>query len=192
MFITEMFTTPEEKLVCAIFGERPNGRFLSDEEREVVNNLLDEFTNRYGLWSKKGVKVLRLRFGFEPLTEAEKAQSRKFNTRSLKETGAYFNITKERARQIEAKTLRWLRYPIWSRRLLPYRDKAIAKKAQIRIGRAEMDKNRLAFTIKEVSQLLGVSDSLIYKAVHSGQITSFRFGRKFLISRAALERLLNE
>jgi len=54
------------------------------------------------------------------------------------------------------------------------------------------DKNRLAFTVKEVKQLLGVGDYLIYGAIHSGQIPSFRFGRKFLISRAALERLLNE
>jgi len=120
---------PEEKLVCAIFGEpawlEGIRHFLSDEERKAVNDLLDEFVAKHGSWGERGVKVLRLRFGFEPRTEAEKAQPHSSNARSLDETKVYFGVTRERIRQIEAKALRLLRHPAWSRKLRPYLDQRV-------------------------------------------------------------------
>ncbi|MBQ3222235.1 MAG: sigma-70 family RNA polymerase sigma factor, partial [Clostridia bacterium] len=51
-------------------------------------------------------KVLKLRFGLED-----------GRARTLEEVGKYFNVTRERIRQIEAKALRKLRHPSRSRKL---------------------------------------------------------------------------
>lgn len=51
-------------------------------------------------------RVLQLRFGFED-----------GRSRTLEEVGLEFKVTRERARQIEAKALRKLRHPSWSRKL---------------------------------------------------------------------------
>jgi len=71
--------------------------------RDEVNDVLHTLTPREA-------KVIRLRFG---LTE-DGAQ------RTLEEVGAFFNVTRERIRQIEAKALRKLRHPTRSRRLKAY------------------------------------------------------------------------
>jgi RNA polymerase primary sigma factor len=71
--------------------------------RDEVNEVLQTLTPREA-------KVIRLRFG---LTE-DGAQ------RTLEEVGAFFNVTRERIRQIEAKALRKLRHPTRSRRLKAY------------------------------------------------------------------------
>jgi RNA polymerase primary sigma factor len=72
---------------------------LRDEVGEVLKTL-----------TPREAKVIRLRFG---LTE-DGAQ------RTLEEVGAFFNVTRERIRQIEAKALRKLRHPTRSRRLKAY------------------------------------------------------------------------
>jgi len=72
---------------------------LKDEVGEVLETL-----------SKREAKVIRLRFG---LTEDG-------CPRTLEEVGAFFNVTRERIRQIEAKALRKLRHPTRSRRLRGY------------------------------------------------------------------------
>ena len=111
--------TPEEKLMGAIFGKQLEAKhFLSDAGRKAVRDLLDEL-NEQNEW-KRGVKVLRLRFGFEPRTDVEKTRCPGSDARSLVETGAYFNVTRERIRQIENKTLRALRQPSRSRKLKDY------------------------------------------------------------------------
>jgi len=68
--------------------------------REEVNEVLDTLT-------KREARVIRLRFG---LTEDG-------CPRTLEEVGAFFNVTRERIRQIEAKALRKLRHPTRRRRL---------------------------------------------------------------------------
>ncbi|MBM3317138.1 MAG: RNA polymerase sigma factor RpoD [Candidatus Eisenbacteria bacterium] len=68
--------------------------------REEVNDVLDTLT-------KREARVVRLRFG---LTEDG-------CPRTLEEVGAFFNVTRERIRQIEAKALRKLRHPTRRRRL---------------------------------------------------------------------------
>ena len=50
--------------------------------------------------------------------------------------------------------------------------------------------DRLTLTPKEACRLLGLSRGLMYEAIRTGQIPSIRIGRRILIPRAALERLL--
>ena len=78
---------------------RERGYLLYDEVNDVLHTL-----------TPREAKVIRLRFG---LTE-DGAQ------RTLEEVGAFFNVTRERIRQIEAKALRKLRHPTRSRRLKAY------------------------------------------------------------------------
>ncbi|MBD3235410.1 MAG: RNA polymerase sigma factor RpoD [Candidatus Eisenbacteria bacterium] len=68
--------------------------------REEVNEVL-------GTLTKREARVIRLRFG---LTEDG-------CPRTLEEVGAFFSVTRERIRQIEAKALRKLRHPTRRRRL---------------------------------------------------------------------------
>lgn len=56
-----------------------------------------------------------------------------------------------------------------------------------------MDKkgtDRLVLSVKEARQQLGLSRGLMYDALRSGQIPSIRIGRRILIPRASLDRLL--
>jgi RNA polymerase primary sigma factor len=71
--------------------------------KEEVNNVLSTLTKREAL-------VIKLRFG---LTEDG-------CPRTLEEVGAFFKVTRERIRQIEAKALRKLRHPTRRRRLKGY------------------------------------------------------------------------
>lgn len=111
---------PEEKLFNAIFGwsgfrEKP---FLSPEGCQSVIDTLKHFeeTNDLG---RRSVRVLRLRFGLEPVTDEEKQRRkptpwRESNSRSLDEVAPYLGVTRERIRQIEARSLRQLRHPAYS------------------------------------------------------------------------------
>ena len=74
--------------------------------------LRDEVSDVLRTLTPREAKVIRLRFG---LTE-DGAQ------RTLEEVGAFFNVTRERIRQIEAKALRKLRHPTRSRRLKAFTD----------------------------------------------------------------------
>jgi excisionase family DNA binding protein len=51
--------------------------------------------------------------------------------------------------------------------------------------------DRLTLTVPEVAALLGVSRNAAYEAVAVGQIPSIRIGRRLLVPRVALERLLD-
>ena len=58
-----------------------------------------------------------------------------------------------------------------------------------------MDKKdtvRLVLSVKEARGQLGLSRGLMYEALRTGQIPSIRIGRRILIPRVALERLLDE
>ena len=48
----------------------------------------------------------------------------------------------------------------------------------------------LAYSVPEVGKMLGLGRSSVYEAVRTGQIPSITIGRRILIPRAALERLL--
>jgi excisionase family DNA binding protein len=44
----------------------------------------------------------------------------------------------------------------------------------------------------EVAEWLGISRNSVYEAVHRGEIPSLRLGRRIVVPRAALERMLQE
>jgi RNA polymerase primary sigma factor len=73
---------------------------------EAVCEALDELTDRER-------QVVRLRFGLDD-----------GQARTLEEVGKEFGVTRERIRQIEAKTLAKLRHPIRSQRLRDYLDES--------------------------------------------------------------------
>ncbi|WP_066636597.1 RNA polymerase sigma factor RpoD [Desulfolucanica intricata] len=72
--------------------------------REQLDDVLQTLTDREQ-------KVLRLRFGLDD-----------GRARTLEEVGQQFGVTRERIRQIEAKTLRKLRHPSRSKKLKDYLD----------------------------------------------------------------------
>ena len=57
---------------------------------------------------------------------------------------------------------------------------------------ASMDTNNepLVLSVPTVARLLCISKGSCYEAVRQGQIPSLRFGRRIVIPRAALDRLL--
>ena len=132
--------TPEEKLVCAIFG-KPSWvegvrHFLTDDGREAVNDMLAEVVANHHnrplphlhvqpasrTFCERGVKVLRLRYGFEPRTDAEKVKHHSCYGRTIDEVKVYFGVTRGRIMQIEAKMLRMLRHPVNGRKIRAYLD----------------------------------------------------------------------
>ena len=50
--------------------------------------------------------------------------------------------------------------------------------------------DRLVLTMTEAAQLLKIGRSCAYEAVRNGQLPVIRMGRRILVPRAALERLL--
>ena len=77
---------------------------LHDSMRDVVKDVLDSLTPREA-------KVLRMRFGVEMSTD-----------HTLEEVGKQFDVTRERIRQIESKTMSKLRHPSRSQSLRDYLD----------------------------------------------------------------------
>ncbi len=50
---------------------------------------------------------------------------------------------------------------------------------------------RRTLRVEEAAALLGIGRSAAYEGVRSGQIPSIRIGKRVLVPRAALERLLD-
>ncbi len=86
--------------------------FIEDEEAlepvdAAARDMLREFVkNALAVLSERERQVLELRFGLVDGTD-----------HTLEEVGQFFNVTRERIRQIEAKALRKLRHPTRSRYL---------------------------------------------------------------------------
>ena len=49
----------------------------------------------------------------------------------------------------------------------------------------------LTYTVPEVAELLGISRSTAYECVRRGEIPAGTLGRRVLVTRASLERLLD-
>lgn len=53
-------------------------------------------------------------------------------------------------------------------------------------------KERLCISVPEAAKLLGISRGLAYQMAQCGKLPAVRFGRRLLVPRGALERMLNE
>jgi excisionase family DNA binding protein len=54
------------------------------------------------------------------------------------------------------------------------------------------DDSRLTWTVTEAAQLLGISRASAYEAAHRGELPVWVIGRRMLVPRVALLRLLGE
>ena len=52
------------------------------------------------------------------------------------------------------------------------------------------DSKHLVYSVAEAGKRLGLSRGLMYEAIRTGQVPSIRIGRRILVPRAALDRLL--
>jgi RNA polymerase primary sigma factor len=93
------------------------GDFIEDKEVEnpasqtAFKLLQEQLEDVLKTLPKREQEVLKMRFGLEDGYSL-----------TLEEVGLYFNVTRERIRQIEAKALRRLRHPKRSRKLRDYID----------------------------------------------------------------------
>jgi hypothetical protein len=97
--------------------------------KEVVDNSIDEFVMGYGKeiqFTKQGRKAILNKLveaeGFEKFLHVKYTGTKRFGldgaqAKTLEEVGKAFGVTRERIRQIEAKTLAKLRHPQRSQRL---------------------------------------------------------------------------
>ena len=53
-----------------------------------------------------------------------------------------------------------------------------------------MKKKPRTYTVDEAAELLGIGRNGAYEGVRSGQIPSIRIGKRILVPKAALERML--
>ena len=56
----------------------------------------------------------------------------------------------------------------------------------------EAQSGRLTLTVEEAGEALGIGRNLAYDAVRSGQIPVVRIGKRLLVPRTALEKLLSQ
>ena len=56
-------------------------------------------------------------------------------------------------------------------------------------GYATIDR-RLCVTVPEAAEMLGISRNFAYQLVREGKLPSIRFGKRILIPKAALEKML--
>ncbi|MFC1893929.1 helix-turn-helix domain-containing protein [Chloroflexota bacterium] len=55
-----------------------------------------------------------------------------------------------------------------------------------------MEQENLTLTVEEAAAALKISRGLAYEAARDGRIPTIRIGRRLLVSRRALEKLLEE
>lgn len=99
-------------------GDSLLGDFIEDREAAVPhdeiisNDLTGHMSEVLATLSPREEKVLRMRFGIGEVKD-----------HTLEEVGAFFNVTRERIRQIEAKALRKLRHPKRCKKLKTFSEK---------------------------------------------------------------------
>ena len=112
--------TSEPRSIDAPVGEEEDSRFgdfiadetsQSPEEAASLAMMKEQLSSVLDTLTPREQQVLVLRFGLDD-----------GRLRTLEEVGAYFNVTRERIRQIEAKALRKLRHPSRGRVLSGYLD----------------------------------------------------------------------
>lgn len=53
-----------------------------------------------------------------------------------------------------------------------------------------MESEKLTFTVEEAGRLLGISRPLAYQMARTGKLPVIRFGKRILIPRKAIEKML--
>jgi excisionase family DNA binding protein len=71
-------------------------------------------------------------------------------------------------------------------------DEASASAIALEQTRPLHDDGRLTWTVTEAAQLLGISRASAYEAAHRGDLPVRVIGRRMLVPRVALLRLLSE
>jgi excisionase family DNA binding protein len=61
---------------------------------------------------------------------------------------------------------------------------------KLRERRGEETTGRLTFTVPEAARLLGIARGSAYAAIQRGELNAVRIGKRLLVPRAALQRLL--
>ena len=54
------------------------------------------------------------------------------------------------------------------------------------------NEERLVYTVEEAGKLLGIGRSAAYEAARTGELPVIRIGRRWLVSKQALDRMLSE
>ena len=54
------------------------------------------------------------------------------------------------------------------------------------------NEERLIYSVEEAGKLLGIGRSAAYEAARSGELPVIRIGRRWLVSKQALDRMLSE
>lgn len=54
-----------------------------------------------------------------------------------------------------------------------------------------MDDRRLTLSIDQTAEILGISRGLVYGLVARGELPSIRFGRRILVLKRAIDKLVN-
>jgi excisionase family DNA binding protein len=84
---------------------------------------------------------------------------------------------------------RWAAYPREIQEALSGAVGAVAEQG-LAAGAIAPVGERLVLTVEEAATLLGISRAFAYEAVNSGTIPSIRIGRRILVPKAALNRLV--
>jgi excisionase family DNA binding protein len=71
-------------------------------------------------------------------------------------------------------------------------DEASASTLATEQARTPLDDGRLTWTVTEAAALLGISRASAYEAAHRGELPVRVIGRRLLVPRVALLRLLGE
>jgi excisionase family DNA binding protein len=61
---------------------------------------------------------------------------------------------------------------------------------QMRNAPSGLKPGQLTFTIQEAADVLGISKSSAYEAAHRGELPALQFGRRLVVTRTTLEKLL--
>jgi excisionase family DNA binding protein len=55
-----------------------------------------------------------------------------------------------------------------------------------------MEEKRLTITVEQAGRILGISRGLAYQMAREGRIPTIRFGKRLVVPKWAIERLLQE
>lgn len=61
---------------------------------------------------------------------------------------------------------------------------------QSRLPAEDHMSHRMGYTLSEIAKLTGVSKSTIYSAIYSGSLRAVKIGRRYIVTRKALEEWL--